>query len=439
MHPYRTADHSATPRRCFLNPLGPAVVLEQVHYGVLFEVFRVQVGERIYAVKSPRRAPPSEKDIIGWVTTGYFFGASAWFIGGTGQQSYSPSLWPWLSFALLCAEAEHVRSTGERWNHGVVTLGMWDEGDFAHLGCREQTPPQRLDQRFRPALIMPWHEGQDLSALPLDEQRALFPLMLPALWDSLLAARHRDLSPSNLRLLPDGRRFVLLDPGVHLASYGTGKPRNDSKCDDLEFFITNARTYPLLPPNAPSCMIAGAQAREFWATGTPVEPHELAALLACGSLVLRDAQDFEGGRAETRTIFPHDANRSVPPGWLKSAGDRVIPRPGPPPADWLAVGVMYFEILTQRHPFYRDDFDVPGWCGKLFEDWLCADRSVTSDPEFPRWAERCRDTLASVRYLSDAERKLAMSLLSLSFTSREQLVAAVVAVLEARGDSPPWR
>ena len=116
----------------------------------------------------------------------------------------------------------------------------------------------------------------------------------------------------------------------------------------------------------------------------------------------------------------------------RDAQIEACPRLGPPPADWLAAGIMYFVMLTGAHPFYRKGFDAPAWCGARTSilTWAPHPRSLANDPDFPRWAERCRDLLASTRGLKDAERKLAIDLLSLSYTTREQLLAALMPLVE---------
>lgn len=419
------AVQSAEPN-CFLNPLGAATVLKRVHTGAFFEVFRVRVDDREYAVKSPRCEPlqaseprfplgfgpkkhPSARDwdlpveMGCWSASAFMRSVSGDPIGFVRPAKCTPADWSWLGFALLGAESEHLRRTRGRWNHDVVALGLWDEGDRAHTDSEQ--PSRRWVERLRPALIMPWHDGDDLAALSRDQQRELFPRMLPALWDALLIARHGDLSPSNLRLLRDRQKFVLLDPGVFLQSPSTS--RTPCSVDSLDMFITNTQTYPLLHPYMANIMPVELPTLDLWAPRTPLEPHGLAALVSWHCPARMNGHWIISGNA-------------------KNIQSR--PRPGPPPADWLAAGVIYFVILTGSHPFYRKGFDAPAWAGARTSmlEWTPHPRSIMNDPDFPRWAERCRDDLASTPGLKDTERRLAIDLLSLSFATREQLIEALV-------------
>jgi hypothetical protein len=275
---------------------------------------------------------------------------------------------------------------------------MWDAGNWSHLAKGKGVPARDWSERLRPILVTPWHAGQDLGALPREEQRVVFPRMLPALWDALLVARHGDLSPSNLRLLSDRQRFAVLDPGIQLSS--SDLTFGGCNVDELDLFITNTGSYPVLHPCMTSVMLSKPP--------VGLEPHGLAGLLSMGSPPLRP-----------RVEMPDDCFRK---------------RPGPPPADLLAVGVIYFVILTGTHPFYRKGFDAPAWCGVQTGPMGMLrphPQSIRNDPDFRRWPERCRDVLASTPGLKAAERSLAMELLSLSFTTREQLVAALSPVVAA--------
>ena len=424
MDPDRIARSPSKPN-CVLNPLGPAIVVEKIHAGSIFEVFRVRVGDEIYAVKSPRPERPDRTkswfpqefgadwfqehhpsalpwelpfDAGCWSESVFIDSASGDPVGFTRPAECSPEEWTWLGFALLSAEAERIRLTQGRWNHEVVALGLWNEGTSA--ATLDPSRSRGWAQRFRPALVMPWHEGDDLGALSRERRRELLPRMLPALWDALLVARHGDLAPSNLRVLRDREKFVLLDPGVHLRSEALATPGFGT--DTLGMFVTNAQTYPLLRPHTPSVALRQPLSTHAWGEGTPLEPHGLASVLSWEHPMLT-------GRG-----FPR--NR-----------DEVEPRPGPPPADWLAVAVMYFVCLTGQHPFYRAEFDAPAWAGAQTSivQWTPHPRSVLGDPELLRWAQRCRDTLASAPGLRDAERTLAFDLLSLSHTTRNELIEAL--------------
>lgn len=414
MHP--DSSRSDAPPNCFVNPLGPGTVLERVHSGTIFEVFRVRVGDRDYAVKSPRRerpapakawfpksfspkwfgaAVPSERpwdlpvEAGCWSASAFMRSVSGDPIGFVRPAQCTPDDWAWLGFALLGAESEHLRRTQGQWNHEVVALGLWDGGDRAYTDSKQ--PSRTWSERYRPALVMPWHDGDDLGALSREQQRALFPRMLPALWDALLVAPHGDLSPSNLRLLRDRHKFVLLDPGVHLRS--PGKSPSPCSIDELDMFVTNLQTYPVLPYGVDLMHVGDALSA--FITGITTSRFD----------------------ALTRW-FPKMSSYAL------GAPSLSVPRS----SDWLAVGIMYFVILSGQHPFYRNGFDAPAWAGArtTMLTWSTHPRSIVNDPELPRWAERCRDMLASTKDLEDAERRLAIELLSLSFSTRDQLIDALV-------------
>jgi len=191
----------------------------------------------------------------------------------------------------------------------------------------------------RPVLVMPKYRGIPLVALPRDRQRVLFPMMLPALWTALSAARHGDLVASNILINEERGRFHLIDPGVTWWSLRPYSPRFRERLwqhghDDLYVFSTTASAYPLLPPQY----------------GRALDP----------AWLLEDYLE-----QMLRAQYPFIPGVVLGSAWF-SQSDRQLDVSLPSPADILALGVLYFEILTQRHPLPWL-VERPAWSGGFAE------------------------------------------------------------------------
>jgi hypothetical protein len=172
------------------------------------------------------------------------------------------------------------------------------------------------------ALVMPWCDALDFAGLSPDEQRRCFPRMLPALWTALAFCPHGDLKPDAF-LLEAGGWFRILDPGVSVA--GPARRRTSPGGFDLQsaLMTSNGAHYPLLPPEH------GPDAPRQRAGPPLVELLPLTRL----------------------TLF------GPPPEVATGRGD------SPSAADALALGAIYFALLTERTIAGELGLEEPLWCG----------------------------------------------------------------------------
>jgi hypothetical protein len=246
-----------------------------------------------------------------------------------------------------------------------------DTWNHESLGLRELEGKVGLATR--------WIDGEPLSRKPLAAQRGLWPAMLPALWDSLAAAPHGDVDPANLLLLADGQRFALIDPAPMVV---VTKDQGASRRVSLAF-TTRAGAYPILPPYWDARVEAGM-----------TRP-------SCVEALLRVLID-EGDAAPGETPFV---------------------------ADWLAVGIQYYRMLGGRWPF--GDEAEPAWAGMRADVFRSSGAeplmllALSTVPPPSIFAEEAAD----VRPAEDA---LALALVNLTISSREQLVGVVREVLVGR-------
>lgn len=151
--------------------------------------------------------------------------------------------------ALLREEARVIAHAGRHWNHGLLALGCWDEG---RQQVRDLVSPAALETVApRPdlCLVMPEWPGKSLASFSRQEQREMFPALLPSLLRALSRCPHGDLQLSDLIISPDRRRFHLIDPGVRLQF----PPEPEGEGDPLRvthhhLFTTNAANYPFFEP-----------------------------------------------------------------------------------------------------------------------------------------------------------------------------------------------
>lgn len=225
----------------------------------------------------------------------------------------------------------------------------------------------------RRALVTPFHRGYRLNDFGRSTQRELFPRMLPALWRALAVQSHGDLRAENLIVQPQRDRFVIIDP----CAYARGEP-SLGECGVDFAFTTCPANYPLLAPyQAPTATLA---------RGLPLSAH-----------LERFIEGLEGLEGlETRNAEPH-------------------------PADLLALGIMYYEILTSKHPFYDDELTSPGWLhGEIRDSGVTGFEAARARLERPITLPS--DVDPSITAAEDA---LALSLLQLQVTTPERLIALV--------------
>jgi len=269
---------------------------------------------------------------------------------------------------LLEQEAARIVQSQGYWNHAVIHAGQttWKHGDA------------------QPSLVTPWFPGDALGALEVDVQRAMFPRMVPSLWDALAAAPHGDLHPGHLILAPARDRFALIDPG---AAVYIDQRRDTGDGDVALVFATNLEHYPVLPP--------------YYASTRPgVRPrtHFEAFLNSEGGFTL-----FMGPDADTTVPAISNVN--------------AILGGAPRATDLLALGVMYYRMLTRRHPFYADEETPPAWYGVQINQGR-GHAPPHALAMLGRGIAPPRDIEPRV---SDAQQALCMALLDLTATSRAEL------------------
>lgn len=225
--------------------------------------------------------------------------------------------------ALLRAEHEVLQRVAAEWNHPGTTFGD-DE------------------------LLMPFCAGTTLASLPRDQQRALFPAMLPALWRALTSCPHGDLKADDLLVDPSGQWFRILDPGVCVDGPARRREPGRSSLDfHSRIFTTNLANYPLLiPEHGP------APAKRCAPFG------DIASQLAA----YHEAHLFELLATEERPSAPATS---------------------PAAADVIAMGAIYFSLLTGSTVADVLELDAPLWAGF----W-----SDTGDR--PSVAQHCIDAIA---------------------------------------------
>src|SRR5262245_17056248 len=213
---------------------------------------------------------------------------------------------------LLAEEAARITASRPWWSHDVIYCG----------------PALLPGDTGVPALVTPWHDGDAFGALDRAAQRDLFPRMIPALWRALAAAPHGDLHPRQLIVHEAEGRFVFIDPGVELFIDHT---RETGDGDTELAFLTNHEHYPVVTPY-------------YASTHTTAHPRE-----------------------HFRSFIGASGGFEVPIGPHAFAVGPVVPAvhdgTAPRVADLLALGVIYYRVLTGRHPFYDGLYRYPAWYG----------------------------------------------------------------------------
>jgi hypothetical protein len=378
--------------RCDLDALGPVRLGGRVHAGVNYDVYQIEAGGRALCLKVPaERSGPQAfgaRRMVGSVSTVWSLiceggtvrpaDVDAWRDAGRdGSRPYASAE------ELLVAEGERLRATAGRWNH--ESLGLW-RGDVG-------------ERRRALGLVTAWLPGAPLAQLSRASRRYLLPHMMPALWDALAVAPHGDLHGGNIMVSPDLGRFALIDPGA-MVVHDLGEDGAASSVVCLTF-VTDAEAYPILPPYyvATRRLSEGGVLRDFW--------HDFVQ-----SMTLSDhAPPFRHGR--------HTVGHQV-----GTSGGRFLKAEAPPAgephaADLLAAGVMYYRALTDAHPFAYRGMRTPAWLGvKSYDDQVTGSLSagvlVERGPVPPSAIDPS---------VTPAEDALALALLDLRVTGRDELVA----------------
>lgn len=399
------------------NPLGHFELVQAMYRGKMFDLFEVRSANKSYCLKSPARSP--RVDLVEeptYLSRATGVETSLWG-GDTSKGLKQVTSQPDILNALLTLEAEKIRRTKGAWNHHVVATGIWDgEDDDWKLGD-PLTPA-----RFQQGLLMPYYDGNTFSHLPQEEQRMMWPRMLSSMWRALVESDHGDLSPDNIIL--GTRRFVLIDPGVQMLSSTSS---DSSAADNLNYtdqallFTCTPRYYPLLPP--------AYQAPAFLGNTPSVADHLrwLAALSRESAL----GPVIAGVLPHTTANQTAELQREVLPEGIK---EQENPWPKPGPADLMAVGIIYYEILSGQHPFA--DFlptGAPLWEGSYGE----AGYEAANQYEHFLTLWQSQKLFPPSHYKSDVspeEDQLAMGLLQLKVNSHVELMALLAGIMRQSED-----
>jgi hypothetical protein len=282
---------------------------------------------------------------------------------------------------ILSQEMEILRSTQGAWNHAPVGMG-------ACVAWNEPPRPRAksaANSWLAPVAVTPFHDAAALETLPAETRRGLFPRTLPALWDALCVRPHGDLSEGNILMAADEQRFMLIDPGVFIGAESAGR----------NLFTTNPWNYPVLFPHEHA--IFGNWLGEMTL-------RELSALSRGEAWRLRHAwEGREIGIGDTRA------------------------RTRPTAADLMALGLMYYRILTGEELSDALGLTEPAWCGGFSSPVQNGpyevDYSVISEAALGT-IERMIDAVQAAAGVKDLLRALVL----LETKTREQLEALVVRI-----------
>jgi hypothetical protein len=343
-----------------------------LHRGQLFDVYEGRLGERRVAIKLASATPGG---VLGahW---DMIFSRLLSLICRGGQPVPPPA-----ASGLLAREAAMIEASGGTWNHDA-TLERADWPGRGELSI----------------LVSTFHEGQRLCDLSRDEQRRLLPRMMPSCWRALAAARHGDINPANIIVWPERDRFSLIDPGAIVR-----RARDSRHHPEVEVsFITSPAFYPILPPYQPPALSLDS--------GAPLSLWLASFVAAMGGVV---REWMAGANTIGREIRTGDF---LP--------ERSLQAEGPDPADLLALGVLYYEALTGKHPLFDDTFEEPAWMGLAVGDGHVFEGSL--DRAFARLQRPIVPPSAHHRgqiAISAAEDALALSLIELRVSELGQLAA----------------
>jgi len=391
-----------TPYRFNLSPFGKGIVREIIHKGNLFTIYRVEISGQEICIKAPSVFSNS-REIYG----SNFYGIETSIYSGSNQLienlDATTEKNEWI-FKILLLEGELVRWTNGAWNHWVIGFGTWD----GLSGCHnknidyENQDNSWSPYRFIPIMLMPHYPAIPLSAFSFQEQRELFPRILPSLWDALCAMHHGDLSQSNILINKNENIFHLIDPGVVLSSTAS----ENMYANNRSIFTTNAANYPLIPPFKDISDFA-----QFGDNNVHTDLLQFLKSLICSP----HFRNLDVG------IYDLSSRQLS---WTKNS-IQVNSTSTPHPADLLALGIIYYRILTGNDMFLGSGImEKPAWQGEYGELFGGTHDSVNDH------YERIIDFLAKGyidseidRYqLKREEKKLVYSLLNLRLLSKNDLL-----------------
>ncbi len=336
-----------------------------MHEGKTFNLYRATLGGREVALKTPAPSLTGEDLFMKTVSHG------SEMIVSTGQ-GIDVSLDP-LKIATwtLLVEAQIINLTAAAWNHEVIALGTWD-GLSKCWSEEVWLHDEPLDLRFLAALVMPYHNAVAFSTLPHSLKRLLFPKMLPALWDALCKMPHGDLSESNLLINQTNNLFHIIDPGVVLSSSMQQYSGNTS----ISIFTTAPANYPVIPP--------------FYG-----QPHDAPGLVSF-----------------IEKYLLHTGGEPL------SSAERL---PRPAACDLLALGIIYYRILTGKELFLGAIVlpEKPAW-ENTYVTPRFEDKRVYSQLVEALSGEYIQKELAKAN-LTPSEKRLAYALLNLEALDRDHL------------------
>ena len=278
--------------------------------------------------------------------------------------------------SLLRAEYSIIERVQEHWNHpgAVLERGLGGELD-------------REDREI--CLVMPACDGTTLAQLSREEQRELFPAMLPALWRALSKCPHGDLKPSSMLIDFSGRFFRILDPGV---SIDGPSRKGEAKAGGLDLesrlFTTNIFYYSLLFPEQ------GPERPKLCAPYSGLLARLLGAYEYSSAIAL--------ARVE-QAVHPVDGV-------------------SPAAADLVALGAIYAHILTGVPLHELLNMNAPLWSGRWSGRAAHREISAPSHPHLEQVEDGRLFGKLESRGASSSEAELCVQLIALRFDSEKDLV-----------------
>ncbi len=370
-----------------LNPFGSGTIKQTLHQGHMFTLYLAELCGREVCLKTPVIFPRggfSQSEYYCHRFSETFWGGHTWnpeleTIDGL-RSSLTPEDRLQIAMGMLAIENQIVQSTEGAWNHSIIGQGVWDglsgypnQRYSSELPTEDESNARLFCARFMPVLVMPYHRATRLGDLPKIEQRKLFPRMLPALWSALSHTYHGDLSETNILVQPDYTQFHLIDPGIMLASIGTCAS-NTFFGDDYfsSILTTNAANYPLLPPfnNAVANNINNQSAnalvnlQDYLRELSKKREHEFIDMPAADYGIFNLDHPTPQWKYGERSCI---SLSRIPWPSGEATKHQSSPQTRPFPSDLLALGIIYYRILTNEDLFLGREIlpDRPAWQGDL--------------------------------------------------------------------------